>query len=142
MKLLKIKSNDKRTSKFIYKLRNKYYVRNSSINKKIIEPKEHEKWINNFFKKNNIFYIILIKKIMAGYIRLERLKSFYCVSWAILKKYQNNGYTTKGLRIATKSKSRKYKALIKKNNFASIHIAEKANFSKKYIKKNIVYYIK
>ena len=76
MKLLKIKSNDKRTSKFIYKLRNKYYVRNSSINKKIIEPKEHEKWINNFFKKNNIFYIFLIKKIMAGYIRLERLKSF------------------------------------------------------------------
>jgi len=52
------------------------------------------------------------------------------------------GFAKKGLGFATKTKTRKYKALIKKNNLTSIHIAEKANFKRKYVKENILYYFK
>ena len=79
---------------------------------------------------------------MIGYIRLEKIKNFFYVSWAILKKYQNMGFAKKGLSFATKTKTHKYKALIKKNNFTSVHVAEKANFKRKYAKKNILYYYK
>lgn len=142
MKLIRVKFYDIKISKFIFTLRNKNYVRKNSINTKKLKISEHKKWFDNFLKKKNIIYIISKKKIMIGYIRLEKIKNFFYVSWAILKKYHNMGFAKKGLGFVTKTKTRKYKALIKKNNLTSIHIAEKANFKRKYVKENILYYFK
>ena len=142
MKLIRVKFYNTKISKFIFALRNKNYVRNNSINTKKIKISEHKKWFENFLKKKNILYIINENQLMIGYIRLEKIKNFFYVSWAILKKYHNMGFAKKGLSFATKTKAHKYKALIKKNNFASIHIAEKTNFKRKYVKDNILYYFK
>lgn len=142
MKLIKVKFYNFKISKFIFSLRNKNYVRRNSINSKKIKILEHKRWFESFLEKKNIIYIISNNKIMIGYVRLEKIKNFFYVSWAILKKYQNKGFAKKSLILATKTKAHKYKALIKKNNFASIHIAEKANFKRKFVKKNILYYIK
>lgn len=140
--LMKVKSNDMKVSKFLFILRNKNYVRYNSINKKSITFSKHKKWFERFLKKKNILYIIYLKKQMIGYIRMEKINKFFYVSWAILKKYQKMGFAKKSLNFATKNKMYKYKALIKKNNLASIYIAEKANFKRKYINKNILYYCK
>lgn len=142
MRILRIRSNDKKVSNFIFNLRNKSYVRENSLNKNKIQFSEHEKWIKNFFKKKNILYLMYEGKFLIGYIRLEKLRNYSNVSWTVLKKYQKNGYAKKGLKIATKSKKMKYKALIKKNNLASISIAEKTGFKLKYNIKNTCHYYK
>lgn len=142
MRLIKVKSDNLKISNFLFNLRNKSYVKKNSINTKILKYSQHKKWFDNFFKRKNILYLITKKKIMIGYIRLEKIRKYYNVSWAILKKYQKMGLAKKSLILATKSKKYKYKALIKKANIESIYIAEKAKFKRKYIKKNILYYLK
>lgn len=142
MRLIKVKSDNPRISNFLFNLRNKSYVKKNSINTKNLKFSNHKKWFENFLKIKNILYIITKKKVMIGYIRLEKIKKYYNVSWAILKKYQKMGLTKRSLILATKSKKYKYKALIKKANIESIYIAEKAKFKRKYIKKDIIYYFK
>ena len=51
MRLIQIKSYNKKISKFIFTLRNKNYVRNNSITIKKIQLTDHEKWFDNFLKK-------------------------------------------------------------------------------------------
>jgi len=51
MRLIQIKSYNKKISKFIFTLRNKNYVRNNSITIKKIQLSDHEKWFDNFLKK-------------------------------------------------------------------------------------------
>ena len=88
MRILKINSYDEKISKFLFNLRNKGYVRNNSINNKIINYQNHKNWLIKFLKKN-ILHIITLNKQMAGYIRLKNNKSYKDCSWAILKKYQS-----------------------------------------------------
>ena len=140
MKILKINSYDEKISKFLFNLRNKGYVRNNSINNKIINYQNHKNWLIKFLKKN-ILHIITLNKQMAGYIRLKNNKSYKDCSWAILKKYQGRGLALKGLNASTKKRS-KYRALIKINNIASEKVAEKANFEPKLVRNNIQYFYK
>ena len=56
------------------------------------------------------------------------------------KKIPKYGICKKGFGFAAKTKTHKYKALIKKDNITSVYVAEIANFKRKYAKKNILYY--
>ena len=140
MKIIRINSYDEKISKFLFNLRNKDYVRNNSINNKIINYQNHKNWLIKFLKKN-ILYIITFNKQMAGYIRLKNNKSYKDCSWGILKKYQGKGLAVRGLNTSTKKRS-KYRALIKINNIASEKVAEKANFELRLIRNNIQYFYK
>ena len=142
MMLKKVRLNDIKASRFLFVLRNKNYVRNYSLNKKMIKFSTHKNWFKNFLEKKNIIYIIHEKKRMIGYIRIRKIKKFFYVSWAILQKYQKMGFGKKSLILATKNKNYRYKALIKKNNLPSIKIAEKANFKQRFAKQNILYFYK
>ena len=57
MILKRLKKFNKKISISIFNLRNKPYVRNNSFNKKLINFKDHTKWIRNFLKKKkyNLF---------------------------------------------------------------------------------------
>ncbi|WP_440911603.1 GNAT family N-acetyltransferase [Candidatus Pelagibacter sp.] len=142
MKLVKIKSNNIIVSKFLFNLRKNNYIKKNSLNKKKIFFNQHQKWMESFFQKKNLLFIIFEKKIMIGYVRLEKYRNLFNVSWAINKKFQNKGYTKKSVQIATKNKNFRYKALIMKNNFQSKKIAKNANFKLKYKRNNIEYYYK
>ena len=142
MVLVKVKLNDIKAYRFLFMLRNRDYVREYSLNKKLIKFSDHRDWFKGFLKKKNIIYIIHEKKRMIGYIRMKKMNNFFCVSWAILQKYQKMGFAKKSLILATKNKNYRYKALIKKNNISSIMIAEKANFKRKFTRQNILYFYK
>ena len=77
---------------------------------------------------------------MIGYIRFEKIKGIYNVSWAIRKNFQKQGIIKNGLLKTTKNKNLKYKAIILENNKPSIKVAMYANFKLKY-KKNNQYYL-
>tara|TARA_B100000686_G_C16760628_1_gene958431 strand:+ start:992 stop:1423 length:432 start_codon:yes stop_codon:yes gene_type:complete len=142
MEIIKIKKIDEKISNFIFNLRNKSYVRKNSLKNSKINLKNHQTWVQNFSKKNNKLYVIMQEKILIGYFRLEFNKKMYNTSWALIKKFHGKGYAKKGLNYVTKNKSYKYKAVIKKNNLASLNVATFANFKLKRTKNNIFYLYK
>ena len=120
----------------------KNYVRKNSLKSSKISIREHNVWIKNFSKKKNTLFIVTKEGIPIGYVRLELDKKIYNTSWALLKKYHGKGYSKKSLNFATRSRIHKFKALIKKNNVASIKIALNSRFKPKATKKNIIYMYK
>lgn len=142
MKIKLIKKYNTKISKFIFTLRNKNYVRKNSLNKKIIFFKDHNLWLKNFFKKKNKLYLITFNKQNVGYIRLDYKKDIFNVSWALIKRFQKKGIANKCLKLATRSKNFRYKAVIKSSNLPSIIIAKNSNFRVKRKKKNIYYLYK
>ena len=140
MRIEKIIYIDKDISNFIFQLRNKSYVRKNSLFTSLITFKSHNIWIKEFFRKKNKLFIIFKRKLPIGYVRLQKEKKIYNTSWALMKKYQGKGYAKKFLKLTTKNKSLKYKALIKEKNIASIKIALAANFKIKR-KKNHIFYL-
>ena len=143
MSLFLVKKFDKNTSNFIYKLRNKKYVRDQSKSKKKIMIYEHELWFKKFINNfNNNFYIIKYKGINAGYLRTVKKKINKVVSWALLKEYQNKGIMTRNLIKLTSNKKFKYRACVKKNNTPSLKMAYKAGFTKSIKRGKFVYLYK
>ena len=123
---------------FLYDLRNKKYVRKNSINLKKVSLKKHDLWLRNFLmNKNNKFYLIKYYKKNIGYIRMEPKKNKFIVSWALLNQFKGKGIMTKNLKKVTNDKKIKYMAIVKKNNLASMKVAEKSGFkfnsSNKYL---------
>lgn len=142
MNLKPLNKFNEKYSNFIFNLRNKIYVRRNSFNKKIIKIKDHEEWLENFFKKKNVLYVITDKNKFVGYIRLELDKKKYNVSWALEKKFHGKGVAKKFLKKATDRKKITYFAKIKKNNLVSLKVAKSALFEVKTIKNQICYLYK
>ncbi len=129
MKIIKLRKKDKKNFIFLLNLRNKRYVRINSLDKKVISDKNHNIWLNSFFKKkDNKIFIIKKANKNIGYIRLQRKRDINVVSWALLKEYKGKKITSKALKKVTKSYKIKFVAYIKRNNFASIKVAENAGF--------------
>ena len=142
MKVTKIIKINENISNFIFNLRNKDYVRKNSLNTLCISLKSHNVWIKNFLKKNNKLYIISEKKLPIGYVRLQRERGFYNTSWALTKKYHGKGYAKNFLKLSTRNKLFRYKAIIKEKNTASLKIALYAKFTIKRKINNIFYFFK
>lgn len=141
MKILNIKEYDEKISKFLYLLRNKNYVRRNSLIKTKIKFGHHKTWFKKFFNKKNFLYIIQIKDEPGGYIRIEKSKNYFDVSWALEKKYQGKGIAKKFLKNVTKKKL-KFRAIIEKTNLVSLNIAEYSNFKIKLCRKKLLYLYK
>ena len=132
MQISVVKKFDRKLLNFLFNLRNKKYVRNHSINKKKIAIKNHLTWADNFFKmKNNSLYVIKEKKKFIGYLRSNKIGKFFNLSWHLTKITKRFG--AKLLKKASNDKNKKYKAVIIKNNLASIKLAKKCGFK---VKKN------
>lgn len=143
MKIVRLKKNKTKTSKFLLSLRNKKYVRINSLNKKIIKLKDHQFWLDTFLKKkNNKIFIIKMNKVEIGYVRLFKNNNFYEASWAILNKFKGKKIISKCLRKTTDENKKKYKAIVNRKNIASIKAAENAGFTIKRRVKSLIYMYK
>lgn len=139
MKIQKVNVYNENIAKFLFKLRNKPYVRRNSVSKYEIDYNEHIAYLEKFFKKKNYYQILYEKNNFVGFIKFELKRDFYEVSWAILKKYQGKGIVKKFLRLTTKSTTHILRAKIKENNISSLKIAEYAGFVKKLSKGKLFY---
>ena len=137
-----VKLYDQNISRFLFNLRNKKYVRKYSTNKKIIKYKHHEMWLKDFLNKKNRLFLIFFKSFKAGYMRLEKKKNYFHVSWAILKKYQGKNLAKKSLKKITSNRKFKYKAIIFENNKSSENVAKFADFKLKITKNRNKVYLK
>jgi len=141
MKISNIKKYDEKISEFLYTLRNKNYVRRNSLSKTKIKFSHHRIWIEKFFKKKNILYVVQIKSRPVGYVRIEKNRNYFDVSWALEKKYQGKGIAKKFLKTVTKKKL-KFRAIIEKSNYVSLNIAKYSNFKIKVSRKKLLYLYK
>ena len=143
-KLKIIKTIEKREINFLYKLRNKNYVRRNSINKKKINFKKHIEWSKKFKSQNNKLFLIQKSNNYIGYIRMEYKNKILETSWALLSKFKGQGIMTSSLKKATSKKygTNNYRACILNDNLPSIQIAKKCNFEKIRVNKNFKVYKK
>tara|TARA_B100000989_G_scaffold186630_1_gene140404 strand:- start:41 stop:469 length:429 start_codon:yes stop_codon:yes gene_type:complete len=141
MKISIIKEYNEEISKFLFNLRNKNFVRRSSLSKTKIKLHQHKTWIKKFFKRKNILYVVRIKDKPVGYIRMEKNRNYFDVSWALEKKYQGKGIAKKFLKTVTK-KRLKLRAIIESNNLVSLNIAKYSDFKIKISKEKLLYLYK
>ena len=140
MEIKELKEKNIKSLNFIFILRNKRYVRKNSAVTKKIGINEHENWFKKFFKnKKNKIYIIKTNKKEIGYIRLQKKRNTFELSWALLSSYKGKKIISKCLKKVTLRKKNNYKAKIKKNNYASIKAAYNAGFRFKKNEKSFVY---
>ena len=143
MDLKLINNYEKKSSKFLFVVRNKKYVRINSLNSNYVKIISHEKWFKKFIqKKNNKIFIIYYNKLSAGYIRVEKKRVYQWVSWALLSKFHNKKIMTKSLKKITNNRKIKFKAIIKSNNFSSKKVALNAGFNLRNKEKNYLIFQK
>jgi RimJ/RimL family protein N-acetyltransferase len=132
LKIRKVKINDIR---FIYNLRNDRLTRLSSLNNKKITFKQHKIWfLRNW---NSFFYLFLVKKKIAGYIKLKKKNNFFLLNYALHNHYRGKKYSSKMIlllisRLKKKFKNNYIKAVVKKKNVRSLRNLQSINFRKYY----------
>lgn len=130
--IFKIEKLSNKHVKYLFNLRNDKYVRNFSINNKLIEYKDHKKWFKKIINSNkNIVYIFLTKRnIRIGYVRFEIIRSGAYVSIALSKNFRNKGYSKLILSNAEDLINKKtFIASVNKKNVKSISLFRSLNYN-------------
>ncbi len=140
--VMKIKKATKKDIEFILKVRNQNISRKFSINKKKISYLEHSKWFKlNHSNKNFFLFIILIKKKKVGYVRVQKIRSKYFVSIAVLISWQNFGIAKMALRYVEIKMQKNLSVIyakVNKNNKNSISLFRGLNYKKLNIKRDTI----
>lgn len=146
MKILRAKKED---LKFLLNLYNFYILTNLFSSKKKINYSQHKKWfIQNCIELKKVFiYIVKIKNIKIGYIRLENIqKNIFEVSLALKPNQLGKGIGTKMLEKINKKFLPKKKIIfvskIKKINPKSIMCFKNNKFKKFNLYRKFFYSLK
>lgn len=132
LKLRKVKIDDIR---FIYNLRNDYLTRLSSLNQKKISFKSHKIWFDKNW--NSFFYLFLVKKKNAGYIKLKKIANIFLLNYALHNQYRGKKYSHKMILLLISELENQLinihiKAIVKKKNIRSLRNLQSINFRKYY----------
>jgi hypothetical protein len=130
VKLIKIFNASKKDELFFFKLRNKNYIKDISINKSKISYENHKKWfLNQFNSKNKLFIIKKLRKII-GYLRLNYIsKNLFEVSIAINKEFHNRNIGSIALnQIEKKFLQQSFEAKVLYKNNKSVNFFKKNNY--------------
>ena len=127
-------------AKDIYKLNNSFSVRKYSTHNKRFAYHSHLKWMRVLIKKKKAF-ILISKNNLIGFIKSEKIRDKFFLSWAISKKSRNKGYGKIMLKYICKKSKQTYHAKIMKKNIFSLNMCLKCNF-KIYYSNKIYYFLK
>lgn len=132
---------------FIYDLKSSREVKESSINKKKIELKNHNKWLKNkLADKKTLFFIIIEKKykLKVGYVRLDFENFYYRVTIAVIKSKTRRKYASKALKLVEKKINLNsiLFAQVMSFNFKSIKLFKKAGYKLAGSRKKIKFFVK
>ncbi len=130
-----IRKADKRDEYNIYILANDPEVRKYSFNSIRIKYEDHIEWFANQINDEKILFLVsYIKNDLAGQIRFKLEDSEAIVSVSISPEFRGKGYGQKFMQEAIellkhhKPHLKKIKAMIKKENVASIDYFKKCNY--------------
>ncbi len=120
--------------KNVFNWRNDQLTRKMSLNKKILDFKDHEKWFRAKINDDNVYFLIASKnKEEISYIRFDISTIETTININLNPKFRNKNLSfellNKSIKKFNKNKKTKYlKAHINNKNIASKKIFEKNNF--------------
>ncbi len=115
----------------IYEIRNHELVRKNSLNPKIIDFDDHDKWFRNaYFKNENICFVMEIENRVIGYCRFDRPGDAFRVSMAIDAEFHGKGLGTIFLQegLTRMGDHHAFTAEIKMGNIPSLRLFQKNGF--------------
>lgn len=122
----------KNDSEMLLRWRNDPETRDNSLNTGIVRPEEHEAWLDKTLKNpNRILFVVEENGQAVGTMRADKLDAGdgYELSWTVAPEFRGRGIGKKMLLHAVgKFNNSNLKAVIKKENIASIKIAQAAGF--------------
>lgn len=120
--LRKVDMND---AEALLEWRNDSKARSVSLNSEIIDIEEHKSWLTGVLADaNRDLCIALYNGVPVGTVRSDYDGEFYELSWNIAPQYRGYGFARLMIEEAMNQSSGPFRALIKKDNNASIHIAK------------------
>ncbi len=129
--------------KILLSWRNDIITRKNSHNMELIKEESHKKWMLSILKNiNRKLFIAIENEKAVGTVRAdfeEKTKS-YELSWTISPDFRGKGIGKKMLKLICINLNAKVKAEIKKENIASIKIAEFAGLKFKKNIKGVLHY--
>ncbi|HEU4839754.1 MAG TPA: GNAT family N-acetyltransferase [Micavibrio sp.] len=109
--------------------RNDPRTRDFSINTEIITPETHEKWFSDILVSDPVRVLVVeTYGVPVGSIRRDFKNDGIYLSWMVNPEHRGRGIGEAMLAVFLRLNPGSYKALIKEENKASIHIAEKCGF--------------
>jgi RimJ/RimL family protein N-acetyltransferase len=128
-------------SRKIFDLRNHPQVRRCSHNINKIDFDAHQDWFKKALSdKSKHILIAQRKEDFIGMVRFDLIDNDYLLSWNISPQFQGRGFGKSMLSIASKTINGNFKAEIKKNNIASIRVAEYIGMKLTKQTNDILYY--
>jgi RimJ/RimL family protein N-acetyltransferase len=126
MSALELRQASSADVKHLFDLRNHPQVRKQSRNTDEIDFSEHKKWLKKVVLDESKRILIAEENgIFVGMTRFELIDDAYLMSWAISPSFQGHGFGKEMIEMALRiMEYDTIKAEIKKNNIASIKIAE------------------
>ena len=116
-------------SQRILSWRNDPRTRAFSINTNVGPPETHKIWFSRMLASNpNRIFIAEEKSIPVGSVRRDFNQDGIYLSWMVNPEFRGRGLGEAMLNLFTLSYPENYKALIKEDNVASVHIAKKCGF--------------
>jgi spore coat polysaccharide biosynthesis protein SpsF len=112
-------------SRKIFDLRNHPQVRRYSHNINEIDFDVHQDWFEKALSDKSKHILIAQRESdFIGIVRFDLIGNDYLLSWSVSPEFQGRGFGKSMLCIASRTINGNFKAEIKKNNIASIKIAE------------------
>lgn len=128
----------------IYYLRNEKEARRNSLDYSKIKLLEHFKWfVRNKKNKSEIIYIVKISRKKIGYLRIRINGECGEISYCIGKRWRNKGYGTQTIKLIENLNIpliSQVRAIVKKDNTASMKVFKKLQYSEKNMEENVVFY--
>lgn len=124
----------KQDSDILFEWRNDPETKANSSNTGLIKRDEHEAWLDKTLQNpNRILFIVEENREAVGTMRADKLseEDSYELSWTVAPEARGRGLGKKMLMQGVENfKGSNLKAVIKKENIASIKMAEFAGFTK------------
>ena len=120
--------------KILLEWRNDALTRENSINSEMISEADHKKWFFSSLKNpNRKIYLVKDNDVFVGTVRADIDSEKTTISWSVAPVHRGKGYAKRMVKLLVDSIGGSIVAIIKRNNIASIKVAEYAGL--KFFKK-------
>ena len=138
---LSVRSVTMEDSEILLKWRNDPQTRRASLNTKEVKREEHVQWLHGVLQdKNRKIYIAEKDGALVGTVRADYVDSICELSWTLAPCMRGYGLGKRIVALVAKQLTTKATAIIKKENKASIRIAEYVGMVFEKEEQGLLYY--
>ncbi len=128
-------------SQLLLSWRNDPHTRRASLQTKTIAPEEHQRWFARTLEDDTVdIFIAELEGIPVGSVRAEQRDPGFALSWTVAPAYRGQGLGKKMVALLADRLSGPLQATIRKENRASIAIAQAVGMRLQQATKTILYF--